>query len=74
MNITGIVLVFLFLAIMVVGGIVLLGFGVNKTLYAVRNNIAEGKALQVSMDVVMATVGLLLTSSGALSVFRIVWG
>ena len=74
MNITGIVLVFLFLAIMVIGGIVLLGLGVNKTLYAVRGNITEGKALQVSMDVIMATVGLLLAASGALSVFRIVWG
>ena len=75
MNTLAIVLVFLFTATMVVVGAMLVGVGVRRLQHVVQGgDVSGGKALQVSMDVLIAAFGLLLAFYGALSTFRIVWG
>lgn len=75
MNTLSIVLVFLFLAALVVLGSVLVGFGVRRLQHEMQGGAAvSSRTLHISMDVLVAAFGLLLALSGVLSTFRIIWG
>ncbi len=75
MNLLSIILVFVFLGTLVVLGTVLVGFGVRKLQRQVHgDNIAGTKVLFVSLDILIAALGLALAFYGVLGTYRIVWG
>ncbi len=75
MNPLSIILVFVFLGTLVVLGTVLAGFGVRRLRRQVRGgNITGTKTLSVSLDILIAALGLFLAFYGVLGTYRIVWG
>ena len=75
MNLLSIYLVFVFLGTLVVLGTVLVGFGVRRLQRQVHGgNITGPKTLFVSLDILIAALGLSLAFYGVLGTYRIVWG
>lgn len=75
MNIVAIVLVFISLGALALLGIVLTGFGINRLQHIVKNSgTTVSKVRYISLDILMAAVGLLLLFYGTFGTYRIIWG
>ena len=70
-----IILVFVLLGTLTVLGIVLVGLGIRRLQSEVHVGRTSGtKALFVSLDILIAALGLSLAFYSVLAAFRIVWG
>jgi len=74
MNPTGIFLVFLFLALLIVLGVVLAGFGGTKLVQRVRGGATQAGVLSLTWQSLVTTLGLLFCAYGGFAIFRLVWG
>jgi len=69
------VLVFFFLALLVVLGVVFTTLGTVKLRHQIRSGIGTRAAIMaVSWQSILATAGLLFVTYGIFGVYRIIWG
>ena len=75
MNPTGIILVFAFLVLLIVLGIVLTGVGAVRLRHHVRNGLGTRAAIvTLSWQSVMLAAGLLFATYGVIGGYRLIWG
>lgn len=75
MNPIGIILVFVFLALLVVLGVVLAGVGAFKLRQLVRGGfVGSVTIVRLSFQSAVIAGGLLFTSYGIFAGYRLVWG